>query len=288
MKITVNNLRRDVVPVAYVTKGKQRIKQLNDTVYLNNGDQFEIELFNPTSDKVLAKIDLDGKSLGSGIILRPGERVFLERFLDNTRKFLFETYTIDGENQDAVNAISKNGTVEVRFYNEMILQQSYPYINYGTVTYTNAPTLTVFPSYTTNTAGFGMTGVNSTLTSASINASSHTGHKKLKTVVDDNFTSKSFESIGNPNLERSLFCVTLDEVKDVETGRVEKGEHSSQSFIYDNTSFNSFYSWRSSWKILPLSQKPLMKEDLKIYCGGCGAKRKKDRHKFCPNCGTEY
>lgn len=76
-----------VVPQSFITKGKQRLKQHIDTVYMNNGDEFEIELFNPTQQKVLAKIELNGKSIGSGIIVRPGERVFLERYLDEARKF---------------------------------------------------------------------------------------------------------------------------------------------------------------------------------------------------------
>jgi hypothetical protein len=58
-------------PQSFITKGKQRLKQHTDTVYLKDGDEFEIELFNPTSNKVLAKIELNGDSIGSGIILRP-------------------------------------------------------------------------------------------------------------------------------------------------------------------------------------------------------------------------
>ena len=79
------------VPQSFITKSKQRLKQHTDTVYLNNGDEFEIELFNPTQNKVLSKIEINGVSIGNGIILRPGERVFLERYLDEAKKFLFET-----------------------------------------------------------------------------------------------------------------------------------------------------------------------------------------------------
>lgn len=271
MKITVNSPKTEVVPVSYVTKDRQRLSQYGNSVYLSNNDSFELELFNPTSDKVLAKIDLDGKSLGSGIILRPGERVFLERFLDSARKFLFETYTIDGGNQDAVDAISKNGTVDVKFFKERAIpQQSYPYINYinySTVPYTNAPTLTVFPVYTT---GLAMTGGNSTLT------------------VENNIASKSSVTMDILNHERTLFCTSFDSPKDIETGRVEKGEHSSQSFTYNNTIFNSWHSWISSWKILPLSQRIITKKDIKIYCSSCGKRKRKNSDKFCSSCGTEY
>jgi len=54
------------VPTAFVTKGRQRVKQYDgNAVFLNNGDEFEIELFNLTTNKVLAKIELNGVSLGS-------------------------------------------------------------------------------------------------------------------------------------------------------------------------------------------------------------------------------
>ncbi len=105
-----------VVPQSFITKSKQRLKQHVDTVYLKNGDEFEIELFNPTQNKVLAKIELNGVSIGSGIVLRPGERVFLERYLDDAKKFLFETYIVNGNNNDVQQAIAKNGDVTVKFY----------------------------------------------------------------------------------------------------------------------------------------------------------------------------
>ena len=109
--MTVNLHTKPVtVPTVYVTKGRQRVKQYdNYIVYLKNGDEFEIEFFNPTINKVLAKINLNGKSLGSGIVLRPGERVFLERYIDEAKKFLFETYEVDGNDSNVKEAIKMNG-----------------------------------------------------------------------------------------------------------------------------------------------------------------------------------
>ena len=43
-------------PCAFITKEKQRLKQFGQNVYLSNGSEFELELFNPTSNTVLAKI----------------------------------------------------------------------------------------------------------------------------------------------------------------------------------------------------------------------------------------
>jgi hypothetical protein len=52
-------------PVAYITQNKQRIKQFGDNVYLSNGDEFELEIFNPTTTKVLAKIEMNGKLIST-------------------------------------------------------------------------------------------------------------------------------------------------------------------------------------------------------------------------------
>ena len=70
---------------------------------------FQIELFNPTSFILLAKIKLNGNAIsGGGLVIRPGERIFLERFLEENKKFLFDTYKVD--NIAAVKkAIKENG-----------------------------------------------------------------------------------------------------------------------------------------------------------------------------------
>ena len=68
----------------------------------------------------------------------------------------------------------------------------------------------------------------------------------------------------------------------------EKGSSSNQSFVYDSSTFNAYPSASNWWKIKPVSEKILVKEDLKVFCTECGSKRKKDSHKFCPHCGTKY
>ena len=105
-------------PTLFITKDKHRVKQHgNQTVYLKNGEEFELELFNPTPKKVLAQITLNEISLGNGIILRPGERVFLERYLDDAKKFIFETYTVDKNNKQVLDAIKGAGAQELLIWN---------------------------------------------------------------------------------------------------------------------------------------------------------------------------
>src|SRR6185369_9879640 len=86
-------------PTAQLCINKSRLKVYNKetspTYYLTNGQEFQIELFNPTTDTILAKIQLNGKYISQGgLVLRPGERVFLERYIDVAKKFLFETYEV--------------------------------------------------------------------------------------------------------------------------------------------------------------------------------------------------
>ena len=124
MKQSIWTVGQPSNPQAFITKRKQRIKQFEGQVYLNDGDEYEIEIFNPQPNHILAKIKVDNQYLtGGGIVLRPGERVFLERFLDSNNKFVFRTYEVGKE---AVNlgAIDNNGYVEVEFYAEWKQQQS--------------------------------------------------------------------------------------------------------------------------------------------------------------------
>lgn len=255
-------------PTVFVTKDRQRLKQYNnDTVYLRDGDEFELELFNPTQSKVLAKISINGNDLGSGIVLRPGERVYLERYLDESKKFVFQTYTVDGNDKNVQRAIAENGDVEVEFFQEshnqpLIWTNVYTYPNYGSPTWTiDQPS--IFYSHSSNDVTF--KAGNCTTTGPDVNL---------------DMQNLEFEG----DVDRSMVQCSAN----LETGRVEKGDHSDQQLEYDGTSFNSWSTWRMSWKILPLSQKAITREELAVYCTGCGAKRKKTSHKFCPHCGTKY
>lgn len=115
------NVAGNSQPTAHIAVQKNRIKHYGNTVYLKNGSNFEIELFNPKQYKVAAKISINGISISSSLIsLNPGQRVYLQRWIDQPKKFLFETYFV--ENSDEVNnAIKNNGLIRVEFYDEQIL-----------------------------------------------------------------------------------------------------------------------------------------------------------------------
>jgi Zn finger protein HypA/HybF involved in hydrogenase expression len=266
-------------PCAYITKDKQRIKQFGENVYLKDGSEFEIELYNGSRKTVLSKIKINGEFInGGGIVLRPGERVFLERYLDVPNKFKFETYTVDNSNETK-NAIANNGDVEVLFYEE-----EEPIINllnninwnstYGTITNGGLTHLT-----STNDV------IGNNLYTSNVNYSSNvdiTSNNSSKLSFSNNTRSNKFESKYNQK-PRSF----AKKSKSVETGRVEMGSSSDQTFKTVSKNFNSWTVSKSTWKILPESQKPFEKKDLIDRCPKCSTKIKKSSWKFCPECGHQ-
>jgi hypothetical protein len=275
-------------PSAYITKDRKRLKQNGQNVYLNNGDEFELELFNPLSNTVLAKIKLDGSYIsGGGIVLKPGQRVFLERYLDDARKFKFETYEVDGTSNEVLDAISGNGDVVIDFFDEYKQPLWTNNVTYGgsfggpihtynsnplniNAGYVNGQTTTNINYSSTNTAG-----VSFTTTSMS---NTFEGPNKRGVL-------RSLKSKPNSRSEVTMDMLSTDSI---ETGRVEKGGSSDQSFKTVDKTFNHYTCATSIWKILPVSQKVYEKQDLKVYCTNCGKKRKKDSDKFCSSCGNKF
>ncbi len=207
----------DDKPCAYITKNKQRIKQFGQNVYLKDGSEFEIELYNPSRKTVLSKIKINGEFIaGGGIILRPGERVFLERYLDVPNKFKFETYTVDSTNE-TMNAIANNGDVEILFYEEEdiidVRLNSYPWTNDYTYINRDINTGGSYPRY----------GVTFTTSNTVINS------------ADANINLTSLNT-SNDTVSRRL----TKKSKSIETGRVEKGSSSNQEFNSVKKNFNSW------------------------------------------------
>ena len=275
-------------PMAYITvnKGRKKIKQ-DKLVYLENGTEFEIELHNPTQTTVLAKISINNTLISySGIVLRPGERVYLERYLDNPNKFKFETYNVNGNAEEVKKAIEKNGLIKVEFYNED-LTPSYtvnnPFIlTSGTISSptwetTTNPTWTLGDmTYTTSTSdtsrSFGGVSTNTMYFSNSI-GTTLTG--SLSTPI-----SASASSAPAPKLRS----------KSVETGRVEQGSHSSQSFQTVSKKFHYYTTNVVEYQIKPISQMYVDAKDLKKvgqYCTKCGRKGKPTDN-FCSGCGNRF
>lgn len=260
-------------PTAFITRNKQRLKQFDGRVYLKDGDNFEIELFNPTRGHLLAKIKLNGELLHEGgLVLRPGERVFLERFLDTPNKFEFNTYEV-GNTAEVRSAIAYNGLVEVSFckeYKRKAYTTTYAYSNPTPVVYYNNPIGTGSPN-------FGM-GQSITIASPPTTLCSVSGGTVTTGQSAVTFTSSNMGAFN---------CAPTSAPRKIETGIAEKGEYSCQVFGNSYREFESASYHNVEWQILPQSRKPLEAKDLAHYCTNCGSRIKKSTYKFCPHCGTK-
>jgi hypothetical protein len=222
-------------PTAHITKKKSRLKVYNGhVVFLNDKDNFEFEIHNPTQKSVLCKIKLNGEYIStSGIIIRPGQRVFLERFLDTNNKFEFSTYEVKDTSANRT-AIDLNGDVRIEFYNEQTYNQ-YPHLSGGNWA----------SGWSTINTGSPYYG-NMTFTTSNSAPTAHYTH----------YTNTS--SVSNT----------------IETGRVEKGQKSKQQFTNSYQNFEYNVSHQISLKILPLGTKNKTTDEIKQYCTECGIKTK--------------
>jgi hypothetical protein len=242
-------------PTAHITKSRGRLKTYGTKVYLKSGSNFEIELFNPKPIKVIAKVLVNGQLLSdSGIVLKPGQRVYLERFIDEPKKFMFETYEVE-DSPEANSAIVNNGKVQVQFYDELV---NYPRLNtFGPI---SSPTWVYQP---------GTFCYYNSCQSVPLNLSSNV------------LTSTTSASLNGTT------TYTTSAAQPMETGRVEQGESSAQVLNKTHGEFNNWTCSISEWQILPESKKPVEMSEIRTYCTQCGTRNKKSSWKFCPNCGTK-
>lgn len=266
---------KNAVPTAHITKRKSRLKIYNgNQVFLQDGENFEFELYNPKQKSVLVKIKLNGEYIStSGIVLKPGQRVFLERFLDTNNKFQFSTYKVKNTPQNQ-SAIDLNGDVSIEFYDE---KEIVPQINLNGTYWTNGIN-------TINGANSPYWNWNGLTFTTSVN-----GMNSYSTPTSEFYSSTSPQG---PNLRSLTTNIDLSNSKprmlkkSIETGRVEKGEMSQQTFSNSYQEFSIYVCSNVSYKILPLSTKNTTVEEIRQYCTECGTKVKKN-YKFCPSCGNK-
>lgn len=263
-----------------VSNNRQKIYDVNagsDKVYLDDGQEFQIELYNPTQTSYVAKIYVNDKSMStSGLVIKPGQRYFLDRFIDEKKKLIFSTYDVENTKESKA-AISKNGAIRVEFHSEFT--PNFGWITTGTTTFSQYPsTLTIPANITFRDYGTYSTPI-STFSTNNVNYTSTSG-----SAVNSFFTNTmgTFDSLGSLTSTRSK---SAESTKSTETGRIERGEKSDQNFSDDNGVYNTYFSYKSEYQILPRSVKPVEVNEIRAYCPGCGSRMKKQNWKFCPTCG---
>lgn len=298
----------NTVPTANIAVNKSRLKVYTNagsmpTYYLQKGQEFQIEIANPTTNVILAKIILNGKAISQGgLVLNPGQRVFLDRYLDVAKKFLFDTYEVSGS-EEMKAAIANNGDIKVEFYRErQVFANPYNTIlttsnsgpswttlgtlgNYnsgtdpqhlrGSITSSNG-----IGTYSTNGLASGVVGSVASFSDNIQNCASYSSSIDLGPILSD-------EPPSAPAPKGKLRTRSLSK-QSVETGRVEMGSHSNQEFKYVNKTFEYSAFHTVEYKMLPVSQKVNTIEDLNVkrYCTNCGAKIGKTDN-FCGKCGKK-
>ena len=249
------------------------------TVYMNNGSEFQIQIFNPYTYSIGASISINGVDMHNQLVIKPGQRVWLERYLNEARKFLFETYEVNGESKQVENAIKHNGVIEIKFYKEK--NQNNIYIASASIPSTtwtyfndclNIPTDVSYNTYSSNALTATLGADNLSMPSAKLCSSF------VANDVSDSIKYTSTKSASTRSMTKS---------KSIETGRIEKGNYSNQKFqtVYNDFEYLPFTT--ETIHILPQSAKPVYANDLKkIYCTNCGRKLN-NKFKFCPYCGTK-
>lgn len=250
-------------PAAWIVtpndKGRKSIK--NGKVFLNDGDEFEIEIWNPLQVSVLADIKLNSQSISkTGLVVKPGQRVYIDCFIDDKKKFIFKTYEIESS-LDTLQATEKNGLLEVFFYKEevvtinnwkskfdrLIVEKWYPvyyptYPSYNPIIWCNTNNSPTFTAGSFTTTGNNIIGSVFPTTNAYYSTS--------------NSCYTSNVDLSNLNIGGSLTSNSNPINSSIETGRVEKGKESKQKFTEVDMDFEQNYIASTIIQILPESRKP--------------------------------
>jgi len=268
-------------PTAHITKKKSRLKVYNGhIVFLNDKDNFEFEIHNPKQKSVLCKIKLNGEYIStSGVVLRPGQRVFLERFLDSNNKFEFSTYKVKDTSENR-SAIDLNGDILIEFYDEQEISNNFLIsnrTNYGSGIVYGSRTNDYIPQFGTTISTTGGMGYNTTTTTYNTSNAIFTSSVTPNTFRSKFDVSSTLLGASKPSKKKS---------NSIETGRVEKGKQSNQNFTNSYEQFYYHTSHTIKFKIQPTSTKNVSVKEIRQYCTECGTKMKKN-YKFCPSCGNK-
>jgi hypothetical protein len=287
----------DRLPSVLITSNRNELKVYQgNVVYLNNGDNFELRFFNPTKFKIGVEISFNGTKKGNGyLVVNPGQDIILDRFLNEQRKMLFETYNIDSNNKSALEAIEENGIISFNFYKEHSLNwnNSFNYnsdkdvkikykfpkkaknVNlYGSIsTFSTTKSPYTYSSTINRIYSQGSTGPAGPVGTPGSQGPSFSDYNTTSSVFYDNITLTNNQfSISNNILE---------------TGRIEKGDTSEQNIATVNVQFENTPFHSVTYKILPISTMNMTNKEIRQYCPECRYRLRKQTWKYCPSCGEK-
>lgn len=251
-------------------KGRKSIK--NGKVYLKDSEEFQIELFNPLSECVLADIKLNGQPISkTGLVLKPGQRFYLDCFIDDNKKFIFSTYEVE-QTLESLNAINNNGKLEVFFYKESVVSVRNWRDRFNTVIIERYyPSYPTYPYWTT-TPYYG-SGTTTNIVGATLNTNS-TG--SYATTLNSTTSTGTYTLGSNTTTQlNSTPSYATSITGSLETGRVERGETSKQKFKEIDMEFDNYHISSVVLEMLPESRKPESASELVKRLKNDSTKKKK-------------
>jgi hypothetical protein len=243
-------------PGAWITnstdKGRKSIK--NGKVYLKDSEEFQIELFNPLTECVLTEIKLNGQPISkTGLVIKPGQRFYLDCFIDDKKKFIFTTYEVE-QTLESLSAINNNGKLEVFFYKESVVSVRNWRDRFNTVIVERYyPSYPTYPYWKT-TPYYGTGTVIGTTT---IGTNTNTFNTYVSNATTGSYTLND-NTMGQLNNTSNIPIAGS-----FETGRVERGQKSNQKFNEIDMEFDNYYISSTILELLPESRKPIEAKNIK-------------------------
>ena len=249
-------------------------------VFLQDKQNFQIRFFNPLSEKIGARISFNGRKGTDLLVLNPGQDYTLDRFLEEQKKMIFETYSVQDNNEQVEKAIINNGEIEIEFYKEKI-SFTPPKITFKT---RDSSEITFGDNYKDYVAEN---------LDANINYCDYQADCSL---------DGDFNVVGNLNVkgDLNLDWMVQEQTRGIsklkskplkrekkETGRVEKGTTSNQSLERVDLKFENFPFHTVAYKMMPVSAKQSETKEVRNYCDQCGYRIRKTTWRFCPKCGAQ-
>lgn len=240
---------------------------------MNDGDVFQIELSNKTSQYLCLQFYWNNEAEANQLVLRPYQHVFIDRFIDAQSKITFKTYetlATQSETKDL-------GALKIIAYRGQFRKpEVYTPIP---VWYSNkSSTNSVFSNILFHTGSAGP--ITSDINYANTLCSDYN--------IDYNMlSSTTYASTSKTTSNSHKIKLAKKSLNTVETGVVERGQRSSTELVQMDIINTYIKLAQIEYKILPMSQQRLYTSDeLKVYCSNCG-RRRRQKQNFCPVCGNK-
>jgi len=284
----------DSMPSAVILSRNARTSSLDETktyqnniIFLENRQEFAIRLFNPLSEKVGVQIGLNKKFSNNLLILNPGEVTTLDRFVDDKKRMIFETYTYDKGNEASKKAVENNGIIEIKFFKEKQVQT---YTSSNTYIYTNSQKPGKGNRKRKRTDKSELKGTFTDINSKNSNSRiyNHYSYNALiNSTAGTDFVTTTASSYYSPIYVNFDSEITKINESLEETGRIEKGSESNQDFHQVEIEFENHPFYIVEFQLKPVSQKEEYDFKIRDYCSDCGYRLRNRKFNYCPKCGEK-